>query len=96
MTYIESPSARPDISIYVESDDVSKLYLNGDLVYVNLWTEWRGINTVAGIKFKKGWNTVVFKVFNATGEWEGLLRLADSDGRPLEGLRITNQRPESL
>jgi hypothetical protein len=44
---------------------------------------------VAGMELKAGTNVLVFKVVNEVDKWLGSVRVADADGNPLKGIRVT-------
>ncbi len=39
------------------------------------------------LTLKKGWNSLLVKVWNAGGDWRACARLRKPDGSKLEGLR---------
>jgi hypothetical protein len=87
--YIESDRGRDGLWLQVRSDDESKVYLNGRQIYQSRQTRdltWR--DTVRPVRLKRGVNVLLFKVVNESGQWEGLARLVDDAGRPVQGLRV--------
>ncbi len=44
---------------------------------------------MAGVELKAGINVLAFKVVNGSGNWLGSVRLTDSDGSPLKGIKVT-------
>jgi len=87
--YIESDRARDGLWLQVRSDDQSKVYLNGREIYQNRQTrDLSWMETVRPVSLKRGVNVLLFKVVNETGQWEGLVRLLDGAGRPVQGLRV--------
>ena len=40
------------------------------------------------VTLKKGLNTIVFKIFNEQGNWQGSMRFLDKSGAPLTDLKI--------
>jgi hypothetical protein len=87
--YIESDRARDGLCLQVRSDDQSKVYLNGRQIYQsrqNRDLSWR--DTMRPVSLKRGVNVLLFKVVNERGQWEGLARLVDDAGRPVQGLHV--------
>lgn len=72
------------------SDDGIKVWLNGNLVHENN----TGRPLTPGqdkeqIKLKAKWNDLLLKVTNGGGGWEACVRLADGDGKLLDGIKET-------
>ncbi len=87
--YIENDRARDGLWLQVRSDDQSKVYLNGREIYQNRQTrDLSWLETVRPVSLKRGVNVLLFKVVNERGQWEGLARLLDEAGRPVQGLRV--------
>jgi hypothetical protein len=87
--YIESDRARDGLRLHVASDDQGKVYLNGREIYQSRQIrdiEW--LDPVGPVSLKRGVNVLLFKVVNESGGWEGLARLLDDAGRPVQGLRV--------
>ena len=75
------------------TDDGSKIWLNGELVHADA----AGGPAIPGehkvdVALRKGWNSLLLKITQQTGPWEFCLRVTDSDGAPLEGLRLEPAR----
>jgi WD40 repeat protein len=89
--YLESETEQPGLMIKIGSDDQAKVYLNGKEIYK--CEEARGFlpdqDEVTGVELRAGLNLLVFKVVNEQVDWRGSLRLTDSDGRPVKGVRVT-------
>jgi WD40 repeat protein/serine/threonine protein kinase len=89
--YVLSDSERRGLQILLGSDDESKVYLNGKEIYK--CSSPRSFiveqDTVPNVTLKAGLNTLVFKVVNETKDWKGSLRLTDSSGNPVTGIRVT-------
>ena len=90
VAYIQSEASQNGVLLKVGSDDQSKVYLNGRLVYQCM--EPRGYrvdqDVVAGLELKAGLNVLVFKVVNELMGWQGSVRLTDCDGKPLPGIKV--------
>ena len=78
-------------NLWMGSDDGSKAWLNGKLVYSN-----DGIGPVTpdqrradGVTLKRGWNRLLVKVVQAAGNWGLCARFVDTKGQPLSDLRAT-------
>jgi hypothetical protein len=88
--YLVSELPQAELRMRIGSDDQSKVYLNGQLVY-----EWREPRAFLAdqddvkVQLNNGLNVVVFKVVNETRDWQGSLRLTEMDGQPVKALRVT-------
>jgi eukaryotic-like serine/threonine-protein kinase len=95
VSYVESDTDQPDLSIKIGSGDQCKVYLNGKEIY--RWAEPRSFapdqDTVSGIELKAGLNVLVFKVVNETRDWLGSIRFTDAAGQPVKGIRVTLSPP---
>lgn len=71
------------------SDDSIKAWLNGELVHSNDVSRpvGKGQDTVK-VGLKKGWNTLMLKIVEKSGDWAASARFADAEGNPLEDLAI--------
>jgi hypothetical protein len=88
--YIQSEAAQRGVRLKVSSDDQSKVYLNGRLIYhYRPRPNLRDQDIVAGVEFNAGTNILVFKVVNTTGDFLGSVHFTDVDGHPLKGIRVT-------
>lgn len=91
VAYLRSDAPRQNLLLKVGSDDQSRIYLNGGLVYQNLnahaWLPDQA--TIKNIELKAGINVLVFKVINQNGDWQGSIRFTDATGQPVQGLRVT-------
>jgi WD40 repeat protein len=97
--YIRSPSAQRGLVMRVGSDDLAKVYLNGQEVYRR--ERPRGFvpdqDEVNNLQLKTGQNVVVFKVVNAGAGWKGSLRFTDAAGEPLNGIEVSlDPGPEDI
>lgn len=71
------------------SDDGIKVWLNDKLVHAHDANRavGKGDDKVK-VQLKKGWNELMLKISNGTGEWGASARIRDTDGGYLRGLRI--------
>jgi hypothetical protein len=77
LTYVHCPDDGPR-TVLLGSDDGGKLFVNGRLV----WAEAKARSAVRDenaprAEFHRGWNTVLFKVLQASGSWGLYLRVHD-------------------
>jgi len=93
--YVESEAELTNLSMWVGSDDQSKVYLNGQEVY--RYDKPRPFtpdeDEVTGLTLRAGTNALVFKVVNEREGWRGSIRFADAVGRPVKGIRVTLAPP---
>jgi serine/threonine protein kinase len=91
VAFIQSDADQRGVMLRVGSDDLSRIYLNGKLVYEHVSRrEYRADqDTVTDLELSAGINLLVFKVVNGTRHWQGSIWLTDSDGKPLRGIRVT-------
>jgi WD40 repeat protein/serine/threonine protein kinase len=88
--YVLSETERQDLLLQVGSDDLAKVYLNGEEIYkYNLMRPLAALDPVDPVRLRKGTNTLVLKVVNGWVEWEGCARFVDRDGNPVQGLRFS-------
>ncbi len=91
--YVYSPEDR-DAKMKVGSDDGVKIYLNGNMVHRN--PVWRGASPdqdTVNVHLDHGWNTVLAKVVEKTGQWGLYLRFTDLSDQPIEDLGIELRDP---
>jgi len=70
------------------SDDGAKVWVNGALVLnANQPRSFEAGKDKAEVALKKGWNALLVKVWNGTGDWGMAARLRKPDGSKLDGLR---------
>jgi WD40 repeat protein len=97
--YIRSRSDQSGLVMKLGSDDLSKVYLNGQEVYRR--DRPRGFvpdqDAIGDLQLKTGQNVVVFKVVNAAAGWQGSLRFTDAAGEPLKGIHVSlDPGPEDI
>jgi WD40 repeat protein/tetratricopeptide (TPR) repeat protein len=78
LTYVQSPR-KQDATLLVGSDDQVRIWLNGQLVHENdtFRPAARGQDRVS-VAFSAGWNRLLFKVVNRTGEHQLYLGITDA------------------
>ncbi|MCX7597854.1 MAG: discoidin domain-containing protein, partial [Armatimonadetes bacterium] len=94
--YVRSPVARR-VLLLVGSDDDVKLWFNGALVHAAQVA--RPVepdqDRVGPVELRAGWNVLLAKVVNRTGNWGFSLRVVDENGRPLPDLSLAADDPEA-
>ncbi len=75
----------------VGSDDDSKVYLNGQLIFRNPYHSpyVPDAGVVEDVTLQAGINVLKFKVVNGAGHWLGSVRFTDEDDNPVQGIRVT-------
>jgi hypothetical protein len=94
--YVISAAERNDLLLQVGSDDLAKVYLNGQELYK--YTRLRALHAldpIGPVSLRKGTNVLILKVVNEILDWEGCARFVDSEGNPAVGLRVS-LTPESF
>lgn len=77
-----------DARMEIGSDDGVKVWLNGEVVHANNVIRPNAPNEdKVNVSLKKGWNRLLVKVTQGSGEWSFCLRLRTPEGAKLEGLR---------
>ena len=94
VSYVESATELSDLSLFVGSQDMCKIYLNGQELYQRdqPGTFIRDRDMVTGVRLNKGLNVLVFKAViqeRIDGDWRGSVRLADAAGHPVKGIQAT-------
>lgn len=89
--YVHSPEERKDVKIFLGTNDQGRAWLNGRplIVHDKSRSLKKDADVVGGLTLRKGENTVVLKVANEKGNWQGCLRFGDKDGTPLVDLHVT-------
>ena len=86
VTYIHSPKEIQNVVLLAGGNDQTRVFFNGEVVSTS--TEPRALSKdsdmAKGLTFKKGVNTVVLKVVNEVGNWQGCLRFTTEEGAPLK------------
>ena len=93
--YLESQTSQSNLVFHFATDDQAKVFLNGEEVCrVATVQGWEAsLHTVSGIELRPGPNVLVFKVVNELGDWKGAIRITDSAGKPVQGLRLSLTPP---
>jgi len=74
------------------SDDGIKVWLNGQVVHANNATRPAGPGQdKVEVTLKQGWNPLMLKVTQGSGEWAVCARIRQLDGSKLDGLRYSLQ-----
>lgn len=87
-TWVDCP-AELDARLEVGSDDAVKVWVNGVLVHSNL--VFRGVKPgedVISIHLYAGWNSIMAKVVQGSGDWGLSARLLAADGTRITGMRM--------
>lgn len=77
------------------SNDQAKVLLNGRevLQFSETRTLQKDQNVSEEVELHAGTNIILFKVVNEKQNWQGCLRLTDSSGAPLRGIRLALSPP---
>ena len=90
VAYVEAADEVKDVTLLMGSNDQGKVYLNGK--ELAKFSETRGLEKdtekAEGLTLNKGTNVVVLKVINEANNWQGCVRLAGKDGKPVKGLTV--------
>ena len=83
-----------DAVLELGSDDGIKVWLNGQLVHANNASRpcAPGQDKVR-VQLRQGSNTLLIKVTQGGGGWAACCRLADAEGKPLDGVTVALQAP---
>ena len=87
LTFLHSDSDR-DAALRLSTCEGYRVWVNGQLAGssdVHRQLGWD--QDSLGVKFQKGWNTLLVKVSQTTGDWLLTARLTGPDGSALEGVR---------
>ena len=85
-TIVTSPNEQ-DIVLRFDSDDQGIIWLNGKEVFLHHRTSGAMMDRYTiPVTLKKGENTILLKICNASQSWDFFLRLTDEDGNPIQGL----------
>ncbi len=87
-TGVRSPKEQ-SAKLQLGSDDGIKVWLNGKLIHENNATRpvSKADDTVT-VDLKKGWNSLMLKIVEGTGQWGAAARFTNSEGQALDNLRI--------
>ncbi len=93
-TYVWS-DIEQDVNLLIGSDDGARIWINGEKVF--------GKNTnrpcvpdddTIGIHLKQGWNRILAKIRQGSGQWEFCARIRKPDGTPIEPKLKTSILPQ--
>ncbi|MBC7286557.1 MAG: discoidin domain-containing protein, partial [Armatimonadetes bacterium] len=92
--YIMAPTPRRAL-LLVGSDDDVKVWVNGRLVHANSVARPVAADQdrAGPVELSGGWNLVLAKVVNRSGEWGFALRIVDESGRPFPDFKIAEDDP---
>lgn len=91
--YVYSESER-NVKIYVGSDDGVSVYVNGKKVFYNLvWRGWSPNQDRVFARIGKGWNRLLFKVFNGSGGFDLSARITDVNNKQIPSLKYSVENP---
>ena len=86
---VHAPEKREAV-VEVGSDDGVKVWLNGEVVHTNdARRATHRASDKAPCALREGWNDLLVKVTQATGEWGLCLRFARPDGTAMHDLRVS-------
>ncbi len=89
-------AADVDGALRLGSDEALRAWWNGKEVVSRNVRRLIGFDQdVAGVKIKAGWNVLLLKVHNQTGEWGFRARLTAADGSTLAGITFAGSRAEA-
>ena len=79
-----------DVKLLVGSNDGIKVWLNGRMVHQNnvLRTIVRDEDSVK-VALGQGWNILMLKITQSSGNWSACARFTDLNGNRLEGLKVS-------
>jgi hypothetical protein len=88
--YVHAPKAMENITLLAGGNDQARIYLNGEAVSTSFEARalTRDSDVARGLTLRKGFNTLILKVINEVGNWQGCLRVLDADGKPPEGVSL--------
>ena len=88
--YVRVDAPRRGLVLKVGSDDLARLYVNGQKIYEQKNTRPLRLDqdTVSDVELQAGLNALVFKVVNGTEGWGGSVRFTDKEDRPIQGIQI--------
>lgn len=95
VAYVYCDEPMRDLKVLAGSNDQCRVYVNGlsVLLHEKGRTLERDQSIANGISLKKGENTIILKVANDGGNWQGCLRFMDKNGTPIRHLQVTSTPP---
>lgn len=93
VAYIESPAAKPDVQVWMASNDQGKVWLNGKEVVKRIAAGAleKDSNKAPAQTLNAGVNVLVFKVINENNNWQGAIRLVDKDGKAIGDVKVKTE-----
>ena len=89
LIHIKAPAAT-ECRLYVSHDDGGRAWLNGTRIHDNNKTgAVKADEFNVPIKLEEGWNRLLFKVTNSNAGFGLLLRIADANKAPIQGLEYS-------
>ncbi len=93
VAYVESPKEIRNVTLLAGGNDQTRVYFNGEEVSTS--TEPRALtkdsDMASGLTLKQGINTVILKVVNEVGNWQGCLRFMDEGGQPITEIVLKDE-----
>ena len=87
---VTSPDER-EVQVRFDSDDQGKVWLNGKEVFTNTGTHSATIDRYTiPVTLKSGENSILVKVCQEEEGWGFYLRITDTDGKPIEDLKVNH------
>ena len=93
-THVWSPEQQ-DARLEIGSDDGVKVWLNDGVVHANNTS--RGVSPgqdKVAISLDQGWNALMLKVSQGSGDWGACVRIRNPEGGEIEGLRAATAQSE--
>ncbi len=88
-TTVTSPDER-EVLLKFDSDDQGKVWLNGKEVFANTGSHSATIDRYTiPVTLKSGENSILVKICEEEEGWGFYLRITDTDGKPIEDLKIS-------
>ncbi len=88
-TFVFSPEDQ-DVRLEIGSDDAVKMWVGDKLAHVNNANRpCKPGQDKAKAHLAKGWNRLLMKIVDNSGQWAFCLRIVKPDGSVLEGLRVS-------
>lgn len=90
VAYVEAADEVKDVTLLMGTNDQGKVFLNGKELakFAEGRTLEKDTEKAEGLTLNKGTNVVVLKVINEANNWQGCVRLAGKDGKPVYGLTV--------
>ena len=90
VAYLDAPEEMKDIKFSLSSNDNGKIILNGKSIFKIVVGRAlsEDSDVVDKLTLNKGLNTVIFKVWNDSNNWQGCIRLLDKDDKPITNVTV--------